>query len=517
MGHIDLYRHFAPQYIDEDGQTGYDPPNTREVKDWKTSKDVAKWAKSGQDLKKTIQMPYYGKFALDDIRPGQPQPDFVRLSHVYMQTQGVPASKKSTILMSRDEIEHEWLRIRSKVRMIKDIVKETDPNAVPGNTRSCVAFGKPCIHRGTPNCVMTSSQTIDQLYGITQADEIRGNKTMSLLDDQIAQLQQEQAAAQAPAAAPAPATFPQFGRLWETLLTADFGHPPLKADAAQAYAEYTGTPLQAVVPGQQGKLSTFAPLDLEGLTKLTNSLVNSGDAKRETEVVSAPAPTPEPTPAPEVTLQLEIPVTDVSEPVVTPTQTDEEPEVVSRVRELSENPKWTGQKCSKGELADACRHLMTNEGGTDTHELKRTIVQLKSKLAETSKDATDIQTVENDLEERLARADDRIKELESRPSVDNPSGFVLYIDAVPSCPYDRLDTYVNELHEEVANQAGARDMRCSSHDSLSFGKWKGTLAALVRVKPPAPGVYFIQTTDEISEIVAATLCEAATIHVRGVK
>ena len=73
----------------------------------------------------------------------------------------------------------------------------------------------------------------------------------------------------------------------------------------------------------------------------------------------------------------------------------------------------------------------------------------------------------------------------------------LHINAVPSKPFDRLDAYMNDILRKLEEKTGAKDIRCSDHALLGFGKWKGAVSAMVRESPPEPGVYVIFTGTEL--------------------
>lgn len=106
-----------------------------EVIDWKTTSNL-KWAKSGSDLPKTIQMGIYAKWALDFYKTNR-----VRLSHVYFQSRGMPQAIKSTIVVDGEQIERKWESIEGVARSLYHYAAETDVAKVPPNRAACGNFG----------------------------------------------------------------------------------------------------------------------------------------------------------------------------------------------------------------------------------------------------------------------------------------------------------------------------------------------------------------------------------------
>lgn len=82
-----------------------------------------------------------------------------------------------------------------------------------------------------------------------------------------------------------------------------------------------------------------------------------------------------------------------------------------------------------------------------------------------------------------------------------------------------LSAYVEKMCADLAAKFGAADIRCAPSDSpLSFGKWKGALAAAIRENPPENGTYVLHGVreSEIRLVVCETLEPLCTVFVRGV-
>lgn len=86
------------------------------------------------------------------------------------------------------------------------------------------------------------------------------------------------------------------------------------------------------------------------------------------------------------------------------------------------------------------------------------------------------------------------------------SGLVLWLDASEDdVASERLETYAARLADELAATEGAADVRCApDKGSLSFGKWRGALAALARSAPPT-GVWAVSSSDELGMVVFSAL------------
>jgi len=507
VGEIDVldpgWREGQITTVDEYGDL-VDEFSTVEVLDWKTTSDVAKWSKPADKLMDTVQMPLYGMYAL----ARDPKADFVRLSHVYMQTRGAPRSSKETIRVPREEINKRWTAIEAFARKIKDFVKESDVSKIPKNRNACKAWGRECMHKHT-FCAQSAPQSIDDIFGITKATQLKKGDTKMDLEKELADLEAGAASAGVlGASAPALSAEAQaFKADWEDILACEKGFPPLTKEAAAVYQVATGQPVTGEALAGEGDYGTLSPLSVEIVAKLAANLRAKGEVKPK----PAEAPKPE-VKLPSVTVEIEPEVvkadpTDAElSTMAAPTKAGEltsdelveawtEPADVAACREMVKDPKWTGQKISKPELSVVVRHLLENTQGTQA-------------------DTTDLE---------MAAFDRGVVEGKASMSPGgivgaSAEGLTLYIDAVPSVPFDRVDAYARKLCSLLEEQCGAKDIRSSKHEQLDFGKWRGTLAACVRAMPIEDGVYMIDTRgNEINEVIAATLIEGAATYVRGIQ
>lgn len=562
VGHIDLVRLWGmgghSWSTDQMGESRRDPDYTIEELDWKTTSNVAKWAKTGPQLIKTIQMPLYGQWAVSVY----PAATHVRLSHVYMQTCGRPISRKATVLLNREQLSKRWEQIEGVARSLIDVATEDDINKVPANRHACSAF------RGCPRrdiCPASKSDTLQLVFGAAKAKEIKSGETknMSILDE-LNQIGATPAVAPVPVPAePQAVTSEQFRAAVTVIEASGKGFPNLSGHEALAFSsikglkpgpsqlaydlpkEGGGTYRVEVTPSGDikgsGEYSTLAALSFDQVVMLggqTAPTPGSAPVATATEQFQGPGmsvPITVPVPAsvqpeaPEAVLGLVPQGTPASDPAnaalpvagfvkpgpaeppasappvhietvspQAPPPATDEPEGYQKILKAAETGKFG--PCRKDELAEAFVYLLAEacspgpallaDAGHTAHNAE--ITRLKAELNIAQECAADAITLPD-------------------------QGLVLYINTVPSCPFDRLDEYTRGICASLEKQTGARDIRCSDHSALDFGKWKGAVAAMVRENPPTDAVYYINTRgDEVAEIIANTLCEGAAKYAKGV-
>lgn len=515
VGHIDLVRPWsnanAPglsAYINQFGDWDFDPRYTVELLDWKTTSDVNKWAKTGPQLIDTIQMPLYGQWAVENY----PEAQHVRLSHVYMQTKGKAMSRKATILMDRAKLARRWEQIEGVARSLIDVAKETDVNKVPANRHACSAF------RGCPRrdvCPADKADTLKMVFGRTKANLIQvGEKQTMSIEDELNAL----SATAAPASVPAPIPAPVPAAPANTLVTTDNfkaaiaviedsgkGFPNLSGHEAQAYKALKGLKEQQqavaydiTAPNGTSYRITVEPSgDVKGagdygtLSTLSfdQVLMLGGQVKPE-PVAAAPAPVAD--------VGLVPPGAPVSDPANAAVP------VAGFVKD--ETPAPAPEPAPAAPVAEAAPAPTAPEPAPTTGE-KPNFKKLKSPQR--------LEMCEQ-LWGELQAAKAGAPAPAAAPTAE-PEGLKIYINAIPSSPFDSLQEYIGQICRSLEQQTGARDIRCSDHQALDFGKWKGAVAAMVRENPPEDSTYMINTRgDEIAEIVANTLCEGAAVWVKGI-
>jgi hypothetical protein len=109
-----------------------------EVLDWKTSSDIARYAKTPGQLRTSTQMVGYAKWAF-----GRTASEQLRLSHVYFQTRGRRAAEKITCTVDRETVTLAWRSVETIVGAMVEVARETESSKVEPNWNACT-MGKGC-------------------------------------------------------------------------------------------------------------------------------------------------------------------------------------------------------------------------------------------------------------------------------------------------------------------------------------------------------------------------------------
>lgn len=124
VGYIDLL-YFREAF----GPMGQQPdPDSFEIFDWKTSSNVSKYAKTPEQLRKSVQMMSYAHWLF-----GYTKGDVVdvKLSHVYFQTQGAPRSEKVSVTVDQTEVDDFLTTVEETVTRMKVVAAEVDVRKIP--------------------------------------------------------------------------------------------------------------------------------------------------------------------------------------------------------------------------------------------------------------------------------------------------------------------------------------------------------------------------------------------------
>lgn len=520
-GHVDVYN-LRGQYIDPEGALQQDVPWALEVKDWKTTSDF-QYAKSEAELASNIQLITYAEAGF------RMWPDFehARLTHVYFRTRGKPESRLVTVRRSREEISARWEYASAVVRVMADAAAEPLADRVPGNHKSCGAYGG-CPHRGY--CSGYQKSSLDATYGKVAADfsgalknEYERIRTVGLLSqvtqvDQRAELLAEEQRLRAQQAQIQQVP-PTLAELQSRILAHGRGFPALGGNAAQAYAAFGG---QSVAPGfvfagKPAPPGTPKPLHNIQLTEVAHfsQLLAELDAEA---AQTAPAPyvpaAPTPTPAPVAPTPVAV-IANILPPEAPPSMpelamarpTPPQPEAPP----APSAPKKRGRP-SKDVSAPAPEPVAERTPPTQTavapvaHNLSAT-TQVTPVQAPTSPEAPAMTGTLSGFGCVLVNA-----RFANRPTI-SLAGYV-----------DHINTTLSKFYCVTADgKPGIQDVRCAPKDSpLAFGAWKGAVREVVKAEPPSDGEYHIDTgVDELYEVVADALRVVAErkgwLFVRGVR
>ncbi len=122
-----------------------DPTNPA-VWDWKTTKSFD-WSKTPEDLARDTQIIIYSKHEFSVA----PEAKFVRGFHGYLKTRNGSGHRiVATEPMDREHVDGIYEgSLATKVRAIKDVVRERDWRKTPTNTKYCIDYNRPCAFAET--------------------------------------------------------------------------------------------------------------------------------------------------------------------------------------------------------------------------------------------------------------------------------------------------------------------------------------------------------------------------------
>lgn len=518
VGRIDLM-HRRGEWLDDDGvaqaehdargglgsvsSVGAASSAAAEVVDWKTTKRIADeideasgavtergYAKSGEELAATWQMVGYSMVALAKW----PDVARVRSSHGYFQTRGRREASKRSAVLSAAIVRERWSSAEPLVERVKSAAGEPSVERVSPNYEACGAYGG-CPHRSY--CPRDGKLILAEALG-------RGG-AMSLL----AKIKADREAAAKGGAAQALSVKPEVAaeveklKAEETALRSRASAVPPDAPAPQRPSEpaSTAAPASTPAPARCG-----APGCGAELTPANSSRLPDGAVKH---VGCSPSAAPAAVgPCPCVGAQVELTIHEVASK--------------KRACACGATVKVKPQEMSGKYFALIPKH---DRPGTPAAPKPETP---KIKITEVTEDGKRT-AIEPPKGEQLAMP--TAPTASSTPtsaalpatarvlwSAANP-GITFYVDAIEDgvAPL-RLEAYADKLAAALAEQYKAADIRCAPADSpLSFGKWKGALAALVRAEPPAPGAYAVSSGSEIGMVAFDALAASAARVVRGVR
>ena len=482
VGFIDVQNE-SGWYVDLDGVLKQDPPNTVEVLDHKTTSNVM-WAKPGEGLINTIQMPIYGM----DVIQRRPETEWVRLSHIYYQTRGTPQAVKRTALVSVASIADRWDKIALLIPQVQEVVKRTSVEEVSIDCKhegACFSYNRRCpnesnCYKGDAYGGMRIAAAVDsqrRSRNKPHGSSHGGTNTMALTDKVRALLSGGPTAVQAapqPAApapvptAPAPvaaAPTPVAKRMpiGVEVATCDIGAHYI-IDGVAMDGEFTGT------SKNKGFFKTAQGDMMLDVTAIVMSVPKAAPAP-------APSPAASPAPVPQTAPTLVAPVASAPIAQAAAPAPAGAPVAVA-------TPPWA----SGGALVVGGAPAPAPEAPKATRKKRTTAAPADAAVAAVQEGGDDL---------------------------------CLYVDCIPNAPFVMLDQYVHETATGLAKAHGLNDLRAPTNDShpAAFGRWKGILAEGVRAAPPAPGVYVVFAKEsEIAQVVVealASFCVAPGTITRG--
>lgn len=447
-----------------------------EVLDWKTTSSIAAYGKSGAALLTDPQMVGYGLAVLNADRHA----DRVRLSHVYFQTRGQKLAAKRTIVATRDHLEGEHRRLTAVVNDMRAIAQISDVSEVPKNLLACSAYGG-CPHASY--CPKTEAERLKNIW----------RTPMSLRRATPAPQTQV-----TPAQQPAPAA-PSEQAVHMAPVQPAATHRPVRAEVAAKLREEIERS-----DDEEGCADCGEELTIRNVSRLVDGTIRHIGCKGAAAQVAPPD-------QPVITLAQSFePVPPESIQTLPPQARELAAQNVEPRREVAKSEA----QASASEAPRRGRGRPRKTVGPEPQPGSLPAVEPEQRVAvqEVEQQRTDIRPAPQAHES--ADPDPQL------PANPVPENTILIVDAlVETCElvYD-LGPEVDALAEQLARQHNAADLRCAPSDSpLSFGKWKGALAAVLRAEfTPRTSLCGLRCLgDEVREVAAQAIASKFTTVIWG--
>jgi hypothetical protein len=562
VGAIDLMHSRRENWGAQDPRDAVDEPGVLKIIDHKFTSD-AKWAKTSADLPEELQMAGYAVWAFETF-PGLER---VRLQHNSFPIKGNP--RAPSVLVERDDVQKTWERGAAIGVSIRDAARESNPDRVDANTKSCHLYGRDCpaIHvcraagtkrgvsalmgataanrlikkrlplvNGEPNHVMTApapnslmarlqsaaaGQTPAPTTAVPAIQSPVAPPPAASADVQAEVARLSQIEAQATGEAPPPAQTapaPQVDPLVQVAQQIDaigIGMPTLTGDAARAVAASFGHELTAGAGlGGGGMLGEYTASSLE---ELNNILAGA----RELIGVYG---TPEK--ALEAYAQMKSEQGQSSTPTVEATAPLEPAqEVKTEEPKPEETKKKTSTKKASSKKSKAAEEAPAAQPETPVETKSESTVTAPAIVQNVTVEGTVVVAPETAKDATITN----VTFQHSRgPTLQPPGAINIFVD----CVVDGLETkslwpLVIEIWNNMTADANAPDPRCADQNSsYGFGRWKGVLAACLREAPSLghlpPGNYTLQgSMGDLGNVAAETLMQIAQatggIFVKGAR
>jgi hypothetical protein len=521
-GYIDL-KHERGEYIDGAGLLHKEKPEhgrVVEVVDHKSTSSIDDYSKSPSEMAETIQMVGYANFVLNT----DPTVDHVRVSHIYYQTRGPKRAKKITALLSASAAREKWHRVDKLAVYMEEVARQTRPEDVEAVKKSCQAY-RGCPHIGyCPGATRTFIKQGDQrmsLFNTTTPPSTTNGTPAPVSGGSLFGSVQK-------TAAPAPAQDRAAIDAAKAKLAAE--DAPAAPAVAYGFCNKCGTPLTSA----NASKSPSGNVNHIGCSVVAPGQIVPSDAARPTLAQSAmPVPLAE--------------LAKTTDPEIQ--RRAAEVQAAHDVEKAAAKDVKTGGRCAAGGQV----HKVTPKEAT-TRKTKCPACNIELKIKDDEFNETcDAITIRNHNMPKVIAPPQAAPVPVPAPQAAAPvhvnptsvpvqiapvqpkapafiydagrgvtpsNGISLFVDTVVergARPQPLEDYYLPKVRE-LEEQHGAADLRCADPSSaLGYGKWKGALAAFVRATPPAPGVYFARSSNEIEAVVIEALAPMCETVARGVR
>lgn len=455
-----------------------------ECTDLKTTKNFT-YAKRPSELRKSTQMRGYGML----VNAIQPSAELIRLSQVYLLTEGSPKAIKRSTLVSMSELRDSWRNeVEPIAEQMKSVAATKNERDVQGNLQACKSFGGcSCrdfcwLYKSTNSLTrlkskmgLLGSRKSASSNGAAPGQQVVSNGAAQ--QPPMPQVFQPQQFQQQPPQQPPAQTSGYIQQLEQLPQNAPQGHIWAK-DANQGDPYFVNGMLTMYLASTGGRQS-FLPI-VNGQTGGTPVHVDY-----MLPIVPAPLtlkPQPQTAP-PQVVRDVEAPPAPAPLAAQTPNFAPGATQVTAGAPQGLQPPSF------------APGAAQTPSSATPAAEPKKRARRTNAQIA-----------IDNAA--AAAQAAGQPIPFSAAPVVQ-PSGgvFKLNINTIPNEPFTDLAGYVAEAAQALQEQFGVIDIRAAPGDSpLAFAKWRGLLAQVAKQDPPPPGTYVAFTRgNELTEVVAEAL------------
>lgn len=478
VGYIDLAHRRGVNQGAQDVEDAFDPPNTGEVLDWKSTSSLD-WVKNPQQVSRTIQMTSYGKWMLTVF----PDLEHIRLSHGYYITRGSVSPRKVSLRVLPEVIERQWEHVEGVARLLDDVAREREVDQVPANNRACGAF-RGCPHR--TYCSAGAQQGLVRFFGAAGAARIAASLSgiqetqstgarMTLgnnkggvlgldLQKKVEPTAEEIAAEERRLAAEeARAKYPGLAEQWTEMQASGVGTPILAGAFAQAVSDLTGAQLVDGVVVGTGSIADSGPFEDPSLIgQLMEAVKEILDRRARGLPDFAPdGGDPE---------QSQEPVADTRPP----------PQVVPDLALAASTPATASKK--RGRPPKDKNEKIDGPSVTHDSEVLKPAEKTPESVA--------------------------VNVASTHSSAPITQDVFFYIDAEPrNAPSQSFWPQVYYVLSKMAEEAGLEDVRQAPNShQLGYGNWKYALDIALQVDRVPPGHWVLETTGtELSNIVVQAM------------
>ena len=161
------------------------------------------YAKTSDELAKNVQMVVYAKATTVELeRMGVPTPEQIKVSHIAYQTKGRNIARKTSALVTQEQIAKAWGHIDATVRAMRETSLTLSPDRVTPTKSACDAYGG-CHFRDRCKALQATARIPTPTPGETPMPDPKANPLLARLGVRTKASTEAAVEAAPPAAAPA--------------------------------------------------------------------------------------------------------------------------------------------------------------------------------------------------------------------------------------------------------------------------------------------------------------------------